>query len=115
VAADQVDLRDKRYQQHRCYKLVIHVNCKLDFLFVVAAVVSGRRHECPILYELVEEVVQAVHKGVMKVLIVGGGLIDGERMGQGISNGSWQSTPSSRCVPTLPTLLTWISTPMPSG
>jgi hypothetical protein len=28
-----VDLRDKRYQQHRCYKLVslIHVNRKLDW------------------------------------------------------------------------------------
>ena len=33
VDADQVDLRDQRYQQHRCYKLVslIHVNRKLDF------------------------------------------------------------------------------------
>ena len=39
VEADQVDLRDQRYQQHRCYKLVslIHVNRKLDFFFVVAA------------------------------------------------------------------------------
>jgi len=84
VDADKVDLRDKRYQQHRCYKLVslIHVNRKLDFFFVVAArVVSGRRHECPILYELVEEVVRAVHKGLIKVLIVDRGLIDGERMG----------------------------------
>jgi hypothetical protein len=84
VEADQVDLSDQRYQQHRCYKLVslIHVNRKLDFFFVVAArVVSGRRHECPILYELVEEVVRAVHKGVIKVLIVDRGLIDGERMG----------------------------------
>jgi hypothetical protein len=84
VNAEEVDLRDKRYQQHRCYKLVslIHVNRKLDFFFVVAArVVPGRRHECPILYELVEEVVRAVHKGFIKVLIVDRGLIDGERMG----------------------------------
>src|SRR6202162_37108 len=84
VDSDKVDLRDKRYQQHRCYKLVslIHVNRKLDFFFVVAArVVPGRRHECPILYELVEEVVRAVHKGFIKVLIVDRGLIDGERMG----------------------------------
>ena len=84
VDAEKADLRDKRYQQHRCYKLVslIHVNRKLDFFLVVAArVVSGRRHECPILYELVEEVVRAVHKGVIKVLIVDRGLIDGERMG----------------------------------
>ena len=84
VDADKVDLRDQRYQQHRCYKLVslIHVHRKLDFFFVVAArVVPGRRHQCPILYELVEEVVRAVHKGVIKVLIVDRGLIDGERMG----------------------------------
>jgi hypothetical protein len=84
VEADKVDLRDKRYQQHRCYKLVslIHVNRKLGFFFVVSArVVPGRRHECPILYELVEEFVRAVHKGFIKVLIVDRGLIDGERMG----------------------------------
>jgi len=85
VKAEEVDLRDKRYQQHRCYKLVslIHVNRKLDFFFVVAArVVPGRRHECPILYDLVEEVVQAVHHGCIQVLIVDRGLIDGERMGR---------------------------------
>jgi hypothetical protein len=84
VKAEEVDLRDKRYQQHRCYKLVslIHINRKLDFFFVVGArVVAGRRHECPILYELVEEVARAVHKGFIKVLIVDRGLIDGQRMG----------------------------------
>jgi hypothetical protein len=84
VNPEKVDLRDKRYQQHRCYKLVslIHVNRKQDFFFVVAArLVSGRRHECPIVYELVEEVIRAVHKGVIKVLIVDRGLIDGPRMG----------------------------------
>ena len=82
VEADKVDLRDKRYQQHRCYKLVslIHVNRKLDFFFVVAArVVPGRRHECPILYELVEEVVRACTKAGQ--VLVDRGLIDGERMG----------------------------------
>ena len=85
VDPQAVDLRDKRYQQHRCYKLVslIHVNRTLDFFFVVAArVVSGRRHECPILYDLVEEVVRAVHRGFIKVLIVDRGLIDGERIGR---------------------------------
>ena len=36
VEANKVDLRDKRYQQHRCYKLVslIHVNRKLGFFFL---------------------------------------------------------------------------------
>lgn len=84
VNPDQVDLGDKRYQLHRCYKLVslMHVNRQRDGFFVVAArVVSGRRHECPILYELVEEVVRAIDKDVIKVLIVDRGLIDGPRMG----------------------------------
>jgi len=85
VDPDQVDLRDKRYQQHRCYKLVslIHVNRELNFFFVVAArVVSGRQHECPLLYELVEEVVGAVGRDVIKVLIVDRGFIDGAQMGR---------------------------------
>jgi hypothetical protein len=84
VNPEEVDLRDKRYQQHRCYKLVslIHVNRQRDFFFTVAArVVSGRRHECPILYDLVEEVVGAVQRGFIKILIVDRGLIDGQRMG----------------------------------
>jgi len=85
VDPDQVDLRDKRYQQHRCYKLVslIHINRQLDFFFTVAArVVPGRRHECPILYELVDEVVQAVDRDVIKVLILDRGFIDGAQMGR---------------------------------
>jgi hypothetical protein len=85
VDPNQVDLRDKRYQQHRCYKLVslIHINRRLDFFFVVAArVVSGRRHECPILYELVDQVVRAVGREVLKVLILDRGFIDGAQMGR---------------------------------
>jgi hypothetical protein len=85
VDPDQVDLRDKRYQQHRCYKLVslIHINRKLDFFFTVAArVVPGRRHECPILYELVDEVVAAVGRDVIQVLILDRGFIDGAQMGR---------------------------------
>lgn len=85
VDPGQVDLRDKRYQQHRCYKLVslIHVNRQLDFFFTVAArIVAGRRHECPILYELVEEVVRAVGRDTIKVLILDRGFIDGAQMGR---------------------------------
>jgi hypothetical protein len=85
VDPEKVDLRDKRYQQHRCYKLVslIHINRRLEFFFVVAArVVSGRRHECPILYELVDEVVRAVGRDGIKVLILDRGFIDGAQMGR---------------------------------
>ncbi len=85
VDPDKVDLRDKRYQQHRCYKLVslIHINRQLNFFFTVAArVVPGRRHECPILYELVDEVVRAVGRDVIKVLLLDRGFIDGAQMGR---------------------------------
>jgi hypothetical protein len=85
VDPDKVDPRDKRYQQHRCYKLVslIHINRQLNFFFTVAArVVPGRRHECPILYELVDEAVRAVGRDVIKVLILDRGFIDGAQMGR---------------------------------
>lgn len=85
VEADQVDRRDRRYELRRCYKLIslIHVNRRLEFFFVAAArVVGGRRHECPLLYELAEQFVAAVGPGVMKMLIVDRGLIDGPRMGR---------------------------------
>lgn len=83
VDAEQAD--PQRHQLRRCYKLVslIHINRRLDFFFTVAArVVSGRRHECPILYELVDEVVRAVGRDVIKVLIVDRGFIDGAQMGR---------------------------------
>ncbi|MGQ9636104.1 MAG: DUF6788 family protein, partial [Bryobacteraceae bacterium] len=85
VDPEPVDLRDKRYQQHRCYKLVslIHTNRQLEFFYTVAArVVSGRRHECPLLYELVDEVVGAVGRDVIKVLILDRGFIDGAQLGR---------------------------------
>jgi hypothetical protein len=85
VDPDEVDRSDPRYQLRRCYKLVslIHVNRQREFFFVVAArVVSGRRHEAPILYQLAEQFVDAVGRGVMKMLIVDRGLIDGPRMGR---------------------------------
>jgi len=85
VKAAEADPKDSRYQLRRCYKLVslIHVNRQAEFFFVVAArVVAGRRHECPLVYELAEQFVEAVGPGVMKMLIVDRGLIDGPRMGR---------------------------------
>lgn len=83
VDSTKVDLRDKRYQWRRCYKLVsiIHINRNLNlFLTVAARVVPGNRHECPILYELVDGFVSAVSRDWMKVLIVDRGLIDGAQI-----------------------------------
>jgi hypothetical protein len=80
VDPQKVDLRDKRYQWRRCYKVVslIHVNRALDYCLVVAArLVAGNHHECPILYELVDGFVRAVGRGIMKVLIVDRGFLDG--------------------------------------
>ncbi len=85
VDSSEVDLTDKRYQWRRCYKVVslIHVNRGLDlFLTVAARVVPGNRHECPILYELVDGFVKAVDRGWMKVLLVDRGLIDGANIGR---------------------------------
>jgi len=85
VESQEVDLRDKRYQWRRCYKVVslIHIHRSLDrFLTVAARVVPGNQHECPILYELVDGFVKAVGRGWMKVLIVDRGLIDGANIGR---------------------------------
>jgi hypothetical protein len=85
VDSKKVDRSDKRYQWRRCYKVVslIHVNRSLDlFLTVAARVVPGNKHECPILYELVDDFVKAVERGRMKVLMVDRGLIHGANMGR---------------------------------
>ena len=55
----------------------------LDFFLVVAAcLVSGNQHECPLLYELVDGLVKALGTGVMKVLILDRGLLDGPAIGR---------------------------------
>ena len=85
VDPKSVDRSDKRYQWRRCYKVVslIHVNRSLDlFLTVAARIVPGNNHECPILYEMVDDFVKAVDRGRMKVLMVDRGLIDGANMGR---------------------------------
>ena len=50
------------------------------FLFTGIRVVSGLSHECPILYEMVDQFVEAVGKGVMKRLILDRGFLDGEKI-----------------------------------
>lgn len=85
VNPQAVDLKDKRYQWRRCYKLVslIHINRELNlFLTVAARVTGGRCHEGPILYELVDGFVKAVERGWMKLLILDRGFIDGPQIGR---------------------------------
>ncbi len=70
-----------RCQWKRCYKMVtlLHTNRRQDFfLFVAVKVISGKDHECPVLYGLVKQFVEVVGPGVMKRLIVDRGFLDGE-------------------------------------
>ena len=70
-----------RCQWRRCYKMVtlLHTNRTLDFFFFTAVkVVEGNDHESPLLYDLVEQFVEKVGKGVMKRLILDRGFLDGE-------------------------------------
>jgi hypothetical protein len=74
------DERKIRCQWKRCYKMVtlLHTNATLDFfVFVAVKVVAGKDHECPLLYEIVKQFVEAVGKGVMKKLILDRGFLDG--------------------------------------
>lgn len=70
-----------RCQWKRCYKMVtlLHTNRRRDFyVFVAVKVISGKAHECPVLYELVKQWVEAVGPGVIKRLILDRGFLDGK-------------------------------------
>jgi hypothetical protein len=72
-------------QWRRCYKMVtlLHTNTELDFfLFVAVRVLPGNQHECPVLYALVEEFVQAGGTGLIKRLILDRGFLDGPAIAQ---------------------------------
>ncbi|MEE9234491.1 MAG: transposase [Candidatus Acidoferrales bacterium] len=75
------DEQKSRSRWRRCYKMVtlLHTNRNLDFfVFVAVQVISGKAHECPVLYEMVRQFVEAAGKGVMKRLILDRGFLDGE-------------------------------------
>lgn len=69
----------------RCYKLVnlIHTNRDRDFfMHIGVAVVTGKDHECPLLYRMVEQFVQFHGKGIIKLLILDRGFLDGPSIGR---------------------------------
>jgi len=71
----------KKAHRERCYKLVSLLHLRGDcFVYAAMKVVPGNAHECPVLYELVEQFVQRVGPGVMKRLILERGFIDGKNM-----------------------------------
>jgi len=71
----------KKAHRERCYKLVSLLHLRGDcYVYAALAVVPGNAHECPVLYELVEQFVKQVGKGVLKRLILDRGFIDGKNI-----------------------------------
>ena len=71
----------KTCQWRRCYKMIslLHTNENGDFfLYAGMRIVPGNAHECPVLWEMVDEFVSVMGKGVMKDLILDRGFLDGE-------------------------------------
>jgi len=71
----------KTAHRERCYKLVSLLHLRGDsYVYAALAVVPGNAHECPVLYQLVEQFVREVGKGVIKLLILDRGFIDGKNI-----------------------------------
>jgi len=70
----------KKCQWRRCYKMIslLHTNENGDFfLYAGMRIVPGNVHECPVLWEMVDEFVSVMGKGMMKDLILDRGFLDG--------------------------------------
>lgn len=71
----------KRVRRRRCYKLVSLLHLRGEsYVYAALALVPGNQHELPVLYELVDQFVGRVGLGVMKLLILDRGFIDGGRI-----------------------------------
>jgi hypothetical protein len=71
----------KGAHRERCYKLVSLIHVRADcYVYAAMALVPGNAHECPVLYELVEKFVHSVGKGVIRLLILDRGFIDGKNV-----------------------------------
>jgi hypothetical protein len=88
VEAKSLDRMDPRQAARccwrRCYKMVslLHTDRRRSFFMRAAMrIVPGNENECPILYELVDEFVGSVGKGIIKRLILDRGFIDGAKIG----------------------------------
>ena len=71
----------KKAHRERCYKLVSLMHLRADCsVYAGLMVLPGNAHECPALYQLVENFVRVVGQGVMKLLILDRGFIDGKNL-----------------------------------
>lgn len=68
----------KKAHRERCYKLVTLLHLRQGSrVYAGLALLPGNAHEDPVLYQLVENFVQHVGKGVIKLLILDRGFVDG--------------------------------------
>ena len=77
--------RAARCRWRRCYKMVSLLHTDREgtfFLRVAMRIVPGNVHECPVFYDLVEEFVSAVGRGVIKRLLLDRGFLDGAKIGR---------------------------------
>ena len=75
----------ERCRWRRCYKMIslLHTNETGDFfLYAGVRLVPGNAHENPVLWEMVDQFVAAMGKGVIKDLILDRGFLDGGGIGQ---------------------------------
>jgi hypothetical protein len=71
----------KKAHRERCYKLVSLLHLRGDsYVYAGLAVVPGNAHEDPVLWELVDNFVRHVGRGMIKLLILDRGFIDGPRI-----------------------------------
>ena len=71
----------KKAHRERCYKLVSLLHVRGDsYVYAALAVVPGNAHEGPVLYQLVADFVQTVGQGIIKLLILDRGFIDGPNL-----------------------------------
>lgn len=71
----------KKAHRERCYKLVSLLHLRGNsYVYAGLAVVPGNAHEAPVFYELVESFVKQVGQGVLKLLILDRGFIDGKNL-----------------------------------
>lgn len=72
-------------QWRRCYKMVslLHTDRENSFFFRLALkILPGNAHECPVMFDLLEDFIAAVGPGVVKRLILDRGFLDGAKIGQ---------------------------------
>lgn len=84
VEYDKLTVQErKKAHRERCYKLVSLLHLRGGcYVYAGLAVVPGNAHECPVLYQLVENFVSQVGKGVIKLLILDRGFVDGKNVGR---------------------------------